>query len=333
MPVTAGKGEAAMTGTIASNTAKPVSPIKAAPLPRSALALTLAMALAASACSPSRFVASSLGDALSEDSLVYASDNDIELVGDAIPFGLKTIETLIVEVPDHRGLLKAAARGFTQYAYVYVQLPADELEERDVAAAYDARARARNLYLRARDYGLRGLGFVDEASLTQLRLEPRSVLSGIGSENMETLYWTGVAWSAAIALGKDQPALIADLPVVDAIVERATALDPDFDYGGLQTFLISYEMGRPSGGDEAVQIANEHFLRAVELSSGQRAAPYVAMAESVSITLSQRQAFEDLLAQALAIDANTRLEWRLANLVMQRRARWLMAHSDTFFME
>jgi hypothetical protein len=45
----------------------------------------------------------------------------------------------------------AAARGFTQYAYVYVQLPADEMEDRDVAAAYAQRERARRLYLRARD--------------------------------------------------------------------------------------------------------------------------------------------------------------------------------------
>ena len=63
-----------------------------------------------------RLVASSMGDALAEDSLVYAGDDDVELVGAAIPFGLKTIETLLVQVPQHRGLLTAAARGFTQYA-------------------------------------------------------------------------------------------------------------------------------------------------------------------------------------------------------------------------
>ncbi len=50
------------------------------------------------------------------------------MVGQAIPFGLKTIEALLEEVPDHRGLLVAAASGFTQYAYAYVALPADEIE-------------------------------------------------------------------------------------------------------------------------------------------------------------------------------------------------------------
>ncbi len=296
-----------------------------------ALALVLTALALSSGCA--NLVASSMGDALAEDSLVYAGDDDIELVGAAIPFALKTIETLLVKVPEHRGLLKAAARGFTQYAYVYVQLPADELEERDVAAAYDERARARRLYQRARDYGLRGLGFDSDAALARLHRQPQSELAGIGAEDLETLYWTGIAWSAAISLGKDQPALIAGLPIVDAIVARATALDPDFDDGGLQTFLISYEMGRPGAGAEAAEIAYQHFQRAVELSGGQRVAPYVAMAESVAIAQRQRRAFEDRLEQALAIDTDGRAEWRLANHVMQRRARWLLARTDTFFLE
>ena len=300
---------------------------------RGGLVLILATTLGSSACSPSRFVASSLGDALAEDSLVYAGDDDIELVGSAIPFGLKTMETLIVEVPEHRALLTAAARGFTQYAYVYVQLPADEVEEHDVAAAYDERARARKLYLRARDYGLRGLGFSDGDALARLRRNPARALSSTTPEDMEALYWTGVAWSAAISLGKDDPALIADLPVVDALVARAAILDPDFDQGGLQTFLISYEMGRPTGGAEALDIADGHFRRAVELSQGQRVAPFVAMAESVTVARQQREAYENLLEQALAIDADARAEWRLANHVMQRRARWLLAHSDIYFLE
>ena len=322
-----------MITTITPTPAKSATGTAARLKPGGSVVLVLAIALIASACSPSRIVASSMGDALAENSLVYAGDDDIELVGSAIPFGLKTIETLLIEVPRHQGLLKAAARGFTQYSYVYVQLPADETEERNVAAAYDARARARRLYLRARDYGLRGLGFDSEKALTRLQREPQHALAGMTAENMETLYWTGVAWSAAISLGKDQPALLAGLPTVDALIARATSLDPDFDDGGLHTFLISYEMGRPSGGADAVEIAHQHFQRAVELSNGERVAPFVAMAESVSVAQGQRQTFEDLLAQALAIDADARAEWRLANHVMQRRARWLLAHKDTYFLE
>ena len=100
-----------------------------------ALALIAAITVN-SGCSVREYAMRSIGDALADGGDTYASDDDIELVGAATPFGLKTIETVLAGVPDHRGLLLAAARGFTQYAYVYVQLPAEEAEERDVAASY-----------------------------------------------------------------------------------------------------------------------------------------------------------------------------------------------------
>jgi hypothetical protein len=194
--------------------------------------MVLICAFAAAGCSVREQVARSLGDALAEGGETYASDEDIELVGAATPFGL-AIETLLAVVPDHRGLLLAAARGFTQYAYVFVQSPADELEERDVAAAYAQRERARRLYLRARDYGLRGLGFAAGAAgvLTE---DPSLALSLATREDLPLMYWTALAWAGAISLGKDNPALVASLPAVDALVTRAAALDADFDDGALR---------------------------------------------------------------------------------------------------
>jgi TRAP transporter T-component/Tripartite ATP-independent periplasmic transporter, DctM component len=70
---------------------------------------------------------------------------------------LKLIESLVAESPRHSGLLLAAARGFTQYAYAFVQEQADEMKIRTWLAQQLLRDRARTLYLRARDYGLRGL--------------------------------------------------------------------------------------------------------------------------------------------------------------------------------
>ena len=269
--------------------------------------------IATPGCSVRQYAVGKLGDALAGGGDVYASDDDIDLVGAATPFGLKTIESLLAEVPEHHGLLLAAARGFTQYAYVYVQLPAEEAEERDVAYAYAQLERARRLYIRARDYGLRGL-----------KQTP---------DDVALLYWTGVAWAAAISLSKDRPAEIAGLPQADALIRRAAALDADFDHGTLHGFLIGYEMSRPNAGAGAEKLARSHFERAVELSHGDQAAPYVSLAESVSVARRDRAEFERLLKRALAVDADARPEWRLANLVMQRRARRLLSHADEFFPE
>jgi predicted anti-sigma-YlaC factor YlaD len=277
---------------------------------RSLLCLAL---LATQACSVREYAMNRIGDAIAGGGDTYASDGDIELVGAATPFGLKTMESLLAEVPQHRGLLLAAARGFTQYAYVYVQSPAEELLERDVAAGYAQLARARALYQRARDYGLRGL-----------RRDGGDVA---------LLYWTGLAWAAAISLSKDDPAALAGLPEVEKLIRRAQSLDADFDHGALRTFLIGYEMSRPNPAADAEARARAHFARAVELSGGLQAGPYVSLAESVCVEKRRRREFELMLRKALAVEPGARPEWRLANLVMQRRARRLLARAEEFFPE
>src|SRR5438309_11347035 len=94
--------------------------------------LALFAALLLSGCSVRKFAVNKLGDSLANSGTTFASDDDPEFVGQAVPFSLKLIEGLIAESPKHRGLLFAASSGFAQYSYVYVQQPAEEMEERDL---------------------------------------------------------------------------------------------------------------------------------------------------------------------------------------------------------
>src|SRR3954471_1643652 len=117
----------------------------------------LLLGLAGSGCSIRRYAFNQAADALAGSGGSFASDDDPELVKAAAPFSLKLMESFLAENPRHAGLLTAAASGFTQYAYAFVQQEADETEPRDLAAAEALRTRARRLYLRAKGYGLRGL--------------------------------------------------------------------------------------------------------------------------------------------------------------------------------
>jgi predicted anti-sigma-YlaC factor YlaD len=156
-----------------------------------------------SGCAVRQRLINRVDDAIAQSGEVYASDPDIQLVGAAAPFGLKLMESLLADSPQHRGLLLGASRGFTQYAYAYVETPADELEEHDVASAYAERARARKLYLRARDYGLRGLNVAYPGFSAGLHPNPEAALSRMQREDVALLYWTAASWGAAIALSKD----------------------------------------------------------------------------------------------------------------------------------
>jgi len=132
----------------------------------------------------------------------------------------------------------------------------------------------------------------------------------------------------AISVGLDQPALVADLPTARALLDRALELDEAYEHGTLHNAFITLES---VGGSH--ETAREHFNRAVELSEGQDAVPYVSLATSVAVGEENREEFQELLEAALAIDPDERPSIRLLNLVAQRRARSLLEHIDDLFFE
>ena len=295
--------------------------------------LVLAALVSQTGCSLIRRLAiRSLADTLASSSEVFASDEDPDLVRDAVPFALKTVEGLLGEVPEHRGLLLTACKGFTQYAYAFVETDAELLEDTDYKAAARLRERAFRLYLRARDYGLRGLELKHPDMAENLRKDPEAAVAPTTVRDMALLYWTGAAWGSAVSLGRDRPELIADLPAVIAMMRRAVELDEEFERGAVHEVLIVLE-GLPANMGGSIERARRHFERAVELSEGLRASLYVTMAESVSVPDQDRPEFERLMNQALKVDPDADPASRLHNLIVQKRARHLLDHVDELFLE
>jgi predicted anti-sigma-YlaC factor YlaD len=293
----------------------------------------LLLAAAASACSIKKMAVNALGNAMAEAGDTYASDEDPELVAGAIPFALKTIESLLAEAPEHEGLLYAAASGFTQYAFAFVEQDADFVEDADYARAVHQRERAKRLYLRAQRYGMRGLETHFEGFAARLRADPEAALARARPKHVPLLYWTAAAWAAAMSLSVDDAELTADQFQIEAMMRRALELDGDFEDGALHDFFISFEGSRPSAAGGSAEEARAHLERATEISGGRRAFPLVSYAEAVSVSEQNRSEFEELLERALAVDTDALPRARLANLVAQKRARWLLERADELFIE
>jgi hypothetical protein len=151
-------------------------------------------------------------------------------------------------------------------------------------------------------------------------------------QDVPLLYWTAAAWVAAVAADKTDSYLISDLPKIDALLTRALALDEDFDRGAIMSLMITYETVRQGAEGDPYERARRRYERAVELSGGTQAGPHVSLAEAVCIPTEDRAEFLRLLDAALAVDTDAAPESRLANLVMQDRARWLKARVDDYFL-
>jgi hypothetical protein len=205
------------------------------------LLLVLVLPFAAG-CSVRHFAVNMVGDALVSGNSVYETDEDIELVGEALPFGLKLMESLLGESPEHSGLLLTSCKGFVLYSYAYVDYEAGVMEDRDLDQARAMKRRAGKLYLRALSYGLRGLEKYYPGFENQLFLEPEKAVDRIRIDkkkrDLPFLYWSAAAMGLGISVSRDDAVLLARLPEVDSLINRGLELDEAWENGAFHSFKI-----------------------------------------------------------------------------------------------
>jgi predicted anti-sigma-YlaC factor YlaD len=292
-------------------------------------AFVLSLALSLGGCSVQKLAVDVVGDAMTGDSTAFTGDDDPELIREALPFGLKTYESMLEVSPEHEGLLLASARGFTVYAYL-LQREADELGEARLNDARKKRARARKLYLRGREYGMRALEATYPGFAALLRTNRAKALAATTRDDLALLYWTGAAWAGALSARKDDLNLMAELPLAGALVRRVLVLDESFDHGAAHDFFISYEAGRPGG---SMKKARAHYEKARAFAKGRRASIHVNLAEAVSVPEQKLAEFKALLAKAKAQDADAYKPLRLSNVLARRRALWLESRIPDLFVD
>lgn len=291
--------------------------------------LVLIVVVVVAGCSPKRMGISRMADALTSTASAFTRDNDPEFVRQAAPSTLKMIEMLLEESPAHEGLLMTACSGFTQYAYAFLQADADTAPPGSTTAK-ELRARGAAMYDRARGYCVRALASRHPGVAKGLQPVAQAVLPSMTAADVPALYWTAVAWGGALTLTDNPFARIGELSTVRALFARALQLDESWEAGAIHEAMIAVEsLPVLLGGSPAR--AREHFDRAVALSKGDSAFAYVTLATGVAQPAKNRTEFERLLRAAIAVDPSRRPSLRLANLIAQKRARFLLSQIDRLF--
>ncbi len=289
----------------------------------------LALALVLSACAPQKLWVRGVADQLAHQG--SGPEDDPVLARDAAAFYLKLSESVLRQDPGHLPLAAAVSGGFTQYAYAFVAFEAEKLESHDVRAAQGLQVRAERLYARAHRHAMGALEVHRPGFSRQLR-EARPSLEGaveglapLPPEWVPVAYWAAASWGARIALSKDHPDVVADLPQAVALAHLAWQADPDHGDGALASLMGTLEAARPGGSRSQAQA---YFDRAVRASGGHGAGPFLAMAESLALPSGDRQAYETWLRRALAADAPVQ---GVADGVLRQRAQWLLETMDDRF--
>jgi hypothetical protein len=273
--------------------------------------LGAAIVALASACS---VIGSKAADTLSAAIL---NQDDPELVASGVPAYLLLVDGLISQNPDNAAMLGAGAQLFALYGSRFATSP-----ERAVA-----------LTAKARRYGARAICLSYEPACHWEGMGYDTLveqLSHVGRKHIDALYSYAVGWLSNLDATSEDWGAVADLPWVEAVLERALMLDETYERGAIHGYLGVLESLRPPALGGKPELAREHFERAVELSEGEDLSIKVEYARRYARLVFDQELHDRLLTEVLSSPTEAP-KLTLFNTLAKKEAEELLATSKEYF--
>ncbi len=246
---------------------------------------------------------------------------------------IKMIEAFHYDNPKNKTYRVLLSRAYATYGFAFLEWNMLKSQNTDPALFDKNLKRAKQFYGQGKSHGLEVLkrkGSFANALNKDLATYKKS-LKGFGKNDVPALFWTAFNWGSLINLSKDSPLAIAELPKVEALMQRALELDENFYYGGPHLFFGAYYGSRPKmfGGDP-VQ-SQQHFEKALKAFERNFLLAQVTYAQLYAVQYQDRALFETLLNEVLSKDPAILPEQRLGNEIARAKARWLLDNTGQFF--
>jgi len=243
--------------------------------------------------------------------------DDPGTVKDGVPAYLLLIDGLIAGDPDNADLLLAGAKLYGAYTGGFVEDP--ERGKRLAARAYRYTRRA--VCLREKTFCAQL-----DASFENFQV----ALNQQGVKSVPLLYGFASAWAGKIQVDSTNWNAIADIPKVQAILERIVALDDHYEDGGAYLYLGVLNSIRPASLGGKPEDGKKYFEKALELSAGKNQMVRVLYAEHYARLVFDKDLHDKLLNDAIAADPQAPHR-TLVNVLAQRRAKQLLESGKDYF--
>jgi hypothetical protein len=271
------------------------------------------------ACSLDRFVIRQTGTLLDYGVLALYEETDLTLAEHAMASDIKLLEGMIKGDPENDHLLLLTVQALAGYALGFV-----EDEEPD---------RAKVLYMRAKDYGLRVLRQNDHFAEAETGSadDYMAAVKNLDDDYIDALFWTAFAWAGWINLSIDDPRAMIDLTKVQILMERVLDIDETYFHGSAHLFFGSVWGLKPPmlGGDP--EKAKVHFERNLEITGGKFLLTYVYYARYYAAKVLD----EDLFNRFVKIIEETRADslpgYQLLNVIAKKKVTYLKKFADDWF--
>lgn len=256
-----------------------------------------------------------LADSLSNAIL---DQSDPQTVEDGVPAYLILLDAMIADNPGDEDLLLAGARLYGAYASAFASNP--ERMQRMAGRALEYARRAVCAEIESLCEAVARPA--DEYALAVARLDDK--------DDARYLYGLGAAWAGWIQAHAESWQAVAELPKVQASIERVLALDEAHDRGGAHLYMGVLLCLRPAALGGQPETGRRHFERALELSAGKNLMVKVLYARHYARLVFDRELHDRLLREVLAAPVEAP-GLTLINTLAQRQAGELLATSAEYF--
>ncbi len=244
----------------------------------------------------------------------FMQQGDVVIAEQGTPAFLLVLDGLIEHSPKNESLLLVGAQAYSAYTAAFVGPKEPERNKR--------------LTEKAKGYALRALSLHNKR-FARVRDKPYpefvTCLGSFRKKDVPYLFYTATSWAGWIQAHADSMDAIADLPKVQALIERVIDLDEGFYYGASHTFMGVLLTIRPPSLGGRPEEARKHFERAIELGQGKLLTTYVMYAEHYAKLVYEGELFFELLHTVLDSPADTVPELTLVNTLAKREAAELIA--------
>ncbi|MGD8509979.1 MAG: TRAP transporter TatT component family protein [Gammaproteobacteria bacterium] len=285
--------------------------------PEIAVRIVVFAAALLTVCGCSIVVGQAVDNASSNLTTAILNQDDPETVRDGAPAYLLLMDSLVEGSPRDADILDGAASLYAAYAAVFVEDP----------------VRAARLSGRALDYAGRAICVVNDAGCGLAGLSYEEVvgrLDEFGPRDVPALYTFGLSWLVYIRTHSEDWKAIADLPKVEALLDRLLELDEGYERGSVHAYLGVLKTLRPPALGGEPEEAREHFERAIMLSNGRDLSVKVEFARNYARLLYDRGLHDRLLNEVMETDPHEPGR-TLMNTLAQRDAAELLASADDYF--
>jgi hypothetical protein len=243
---------------------------------------------------------------------------DLRVIREGMPAYLMLMDGMVEGWPDNDRLLLAAAQAYSSYAAIFTG--DDEAGFRDV------------LLLRAKSYALKALEQRGMAAPLTAPFDQFERQAGqMTRSDVPYVFWSASCWGTWIGAHSSSISALAELPRVEVLMRRALSLDETYNYGGPHVFMGVLYASRPQVAGGNLNLAQQHFLKAIELGQGKFLMAYVYYADYYARKALDRELFVSTLKKVLDTPADTLPELTLMNTVARHKAEALLGKADEYF--